>query len=51
MATGEGKSITIVILAIILALQNKNVDILTSSSILAVRDSQEYKSLYKMFNL
>ncbi|XP_047737962.1 uncharacterized protein LOC125178388 [Hyalella azteca] len=51
VATGEGKSTIISILAIIYSLRGKNVDILTSSPILAERDAKQQAKLYKMFNL
>jgi preprotein translocase subunit SecA len=49
--TGEGKSLTIALLAILLALQGKTVDVVTSNKVLAQRDSDEKKPLYKMFLL
>ncbi|KAA0203474.1 hypothetical protein HAZT_HAZT003734, partial [Hyalella azteca] len=51
VATGEGKSTIISILAIIHSLRGENVDILTSSPILAERDAKQQAKLYKMFNL
>ena len=51
IATGEGKSLIIAVLAIIKALQGENVDIITSSSVLAVRDAQLFSDLYGMFGL
>lgn len=51
MATGEGKSTICCILAIVNALRGKNVDVITSSPVLAERDAKEKESLYKMFGL
>jgi len=51
VATGEGKSTIVSVLAIIHALQGKKVDIITSSSVLAQRDAKEKAKLYKMFGL
>ena len=52
ISTGEGKSLIIVTLAIYKALvEGKNVDIITSSVVLAERDAQENKALFKMFDL
>ncbi len=51
IATGEGKSAIIAILAVIQALQGKKVDIVTSSAVLAKRDADYYRSFYEMFNL
>lgn len=51
IATGEGKSIIVACLAVIKALGCQRVDILTSSSVLAVRDSEEFRPFYAMFNL
>ena len=49
--TGEGKSIIISFLAIIKALEGKKIDILTSSSVLAERDSKEMEKFYRLFGL
>ena len=50
--TGEGKSCIISFLAVYIALkENKKIDILTSSPVLAKRDSIIFKEFYKSFNL
>ena len=49
--TGEGKTIIIAFLAIIYCLKGNKVDILTSSSVLAERDSLNLKNLYSYYNL
>ena len=50
--TGEGKSCIISFLAVYIALkENKKIDILTSSPILAKRDSIAFKNFYSSFNL
>ena len=50
--TGEGKSTIIAFLAVYIAIKkNKKIDILTSSSVLAKRDSLLYKKFYNSFNL
>lgn len=51
VATGEGKSTIICILAIIKALRGQKVDVITSSPILAERDAQQKAQLYRMFGL
>lgn len=51
ISTGEGKSLITAIAAIYFALQNIKVDITTSSSVLAIRESQEKIALYNIFNL
>ena len=50
--TGEGKSLIIYFLAVYISIrQRKKVDIITSSSVLAERDSLLYKDFYNSFNL
>ena len=49
--TGEGKSTIIMFLATIKALKGKKVDILTSSPVLAERDSKQNKQFYEYFGL
>lgn len=49
--TGEGKTIIIVCLAIILVLKGHKVDIVTSNPILAKRDSEESKPLFQKFEI
>ena len=49
--TGEGKSMIISFLAVIKALEGKKIDILTSSSVLAERDSKEMEKFYRLFGL
>ncbi|CAF1444874.1 unnamed protein product [Adineta steineri] len=51
VATGEGKSTIVCILAIINALKNKQVHVITSSPVLAERDSKHKVELFKMFHL
>jgi hypothetical protein len=51
ISTGEGKSLIIVTLAILKALQGNHIDIITSSSVLAKRDAEAYKQLHEKFGL
>jgi preprotein translocase subunit SecA len=51
MFTGEGKTVTIAMLAILLGIKYKNVDMITSSKVLADRDSTELKEIYNLFGL
>ena len=49
--TGEGKTVIIAFLAVIFCLKGKKVDILTSSSVLAERDSLCLKNFYSYYSL
>ena len=49
--TGEGKTLTISFLALYLAIKGNKVDILTSSPVLAERDSKDRKKFYKRFGI
>lgn len=51
IATGEGKSLIVAMLAMIKILQGEKVDIVTSSPILAERDAKDYQALYDIFNI
>ena len=51
VATGEGKSLIVSMLAVIKCLQGHTVDIVTSSPILAKRDAIEMKPFYEMFDI
>ncbi|CAG8617162.1 6790_t:CDS:2, partial [Dentiscutata heterogama] len=51
VSTGEGKSTICAMLASIKALQGENVDIITSSSVLAKRDADERKSFYETLGI
>uniref|UniRef100_A0A1I8PF29 Uncharacterized protein n=1 Tax=Stomoxys calcitrans TaxID=35570 RepID=A0A1I8PF29_STOCA len=51
VATGEGKSIVVVALAIMNVLCGQKVDVVTSSSVLAKRDAEENIAIYKMFDV
>ena len=51
VATGEGKSTIVCILAIINALKGKKVNIITSTPVLAERDAIGKKKLYEIFGL
>jgi len=49
--TGEGKSFVIAVVSIVLALQGRKIDIVTSTSDLAVRDQLEQKVYYDLFGI
>ena len=49
--TGEGKSTVIAMLAAVLAIQGKKVDIITSSPILACRDAEEWEPFFYLLDL
>ncbi|CAD8155514.1 unnamed protein product [Paramecium pentaurelia] len=50
--TGEGKTLIIAMLAILLCKKKKqNVDIVTSSPVLAIRDAQELAKFYELFQI
>ena len=51
MFTGEGKTVTIAILAILLGLRDNVVDIASSSKVLAERDAKLLEGIYKNFKL
>ena len=51
LATGEGKSLVIAALATIKALQGIKIEVACSSSILAMRDQNEWKSFFDVFGL
>ena len=51
ISTGEGKSQIVAMFSIIKALQEQKIDIITSSSILAERDSKEKQELYNLFDI
>ena len=51
VATGEGKSLIVSMLAVIKCLQGHTVDIVTSSPILAKRDAIEMTPFYEMFDI
>ena len=51
ISTGEGKSCIIAMLAVILALRGNNVDVVTSSPLLARRDVKEWGGFFAKFNL
>ena len=49
--TGEGKTLIIISLAIIMVLKGHKVDIVTSNPLLARRDSEESKELFEYFGI
>ncbi|CAF1659730.1 unnamed protein product, partial [Didymodactylos carnosus] len=51
ISTGEGKSIIIPALAAIKALGCHRVDVITSLSVLTIRDAKDFKPFFQMFNL
>ena len=51
IATGEGKTMVICMVAIFRALLGEKVDIVSSSSVLATRDAKEQKELYSLFKI
>ena len=51
IATGEGKSIIVAAIAAIKALNCERVDVVTSSNVLAIRDANENKAFFDMFDL
>ncbi|MBY0580684.1 MAG: LysM peptidoglycan-binding domain-containing protein [Rickettsiales bacterium] len=51
IATGEGKSLIIAMFAVIKIKQDRQVDIVTSSNVLAIRDSTDYQKFYNTFGI
>ncbi|UJR21058.1 hypothetical protein I4U23_024158 [Adineta vaga] len=51
ISTGEGKSIIVAALAAIKALGCHRIDVITSSSVLAIRDAKEFEPFFFMFGL
>ena len=49
--TGEGKSFIISVIAIVLVLHNRLVDVVTSNLELAIRDEKDQRDYYKLFNI
>lgn len=49
--TGEGKSYIVALLAFILSLQNRAVDIISSARALAIRDQAKFASFFKKFDI
>ncbi|CAF0958688.1 unnamed protein product [Adineta steineri] len=51
ISTGEGKSIIVAALAAIKALGCHRIDVITSSSVLAIRDAEDFEPFFTMFGL
>ncbi|XP_052892285.1 uncharacterized protein LOC128300304 [Anopheles moucheti] len=51
VSTGEGKSLIVVALSLMKALLTEKVDIVTSSPVLAKRDSEMNKDIYELFDI
>jgi tetratricopeptide (TPR) repeat protein len=51
ISTGEGKSLIVVVLALLRALAGKFVDVLTSSNVLAMRDAARMKPIFLFFGI
>ena len=49
--TGEGKSFIISVIAIVLALHGRLIDVVTSNLELAIRDEKDQRDYYKLFNI
>jgi preprotein translocase subunit SecA len=49
--TGEGKSLIVFMLTVIKCLENRSIDIITSSSYLAIRDYNKFKIILQEFNI
>ena len=49
--TGEGKSFIISLIAIVLVLHGRKIDIVTSNLELAIRDEKDQRDYYKLFNI
>jgi hypothetical protein len=50
-ATGEGKSISVSMTALLFALMHRHVDVITSSQALARRDAEEFHELFQFFGI
>ena len=49
--SGEGKSCIVAMLSAVLAIRGAHVDVISSSSMLARRDAEEWEPFFKMFHL
>jgi preprotein translocase subunit SecA len=49
--TGEGKTVVIALLAFVLAMQGRAVDIITSSRSLAIRDQKQFNHYFEIFGV